>query len=89
MIPVPTSETPAVTPQELGQLLDIAAKAPVTLIQGHALSTVVNKLVALANQKHPIGALEPFKPAHEREPPHCSSCECGMVRPDTPITDAP
>lgn len=25
------------------------------------------------------GAAEPPKPAHEREPPHCSTCSCGMA----------
>lgn len=27
------------------------------------------------------------KPAHEREPPHCSTCSCGMPA-QTPLTDA-
>lgn len=30
---------------------------------------------------HDIAAAELSKPAHEREPPHCSTCSCGAHEP--------
>lgn len=40
---------------------------------------------AMANHVADInGAAVKPKPAHLREPPHCSTCECGMERPTQP-----
>lgn len=44
-----------VTPKELGQILDIAAKAEIPLGLGHSLNPVLNKLISMANQEHNIG----------------------------------
>lgn len=48
-----------VTPQELGAILDVAAKANLPFGQAYQLTPILSKLVALANQKHPIGAMVP------------------------------
>jgi hypothetical protein len=50
---------PSITPQQLGNVIDLLAKAPCTVAQGVQLSAVIQVLVMLANQKHPIGALVP------------------------------
>lgn len=49
----------AVTPQDLGLVLDVAAQAPTTLVKAYALNSALQKLIALANQPYPIGALVP------------------------------
>lgn len=48
-----------VTPQELGQLLDLAGTAQVPLRQAYGLHDLVARLVELSNQPHPIGAILP------------------------------
>ena len=55
--------TDTLTPQDLIAVLNVASKAPTTLGDGFALSAVMSKLVALANQPHPIGAIAPEGPA--------------------------
>ncbi len=49
----------SVTPQELAFVLDCfsTATVPKSFGETYALSQVVSKLVALANQPHPIGAV--------------------------------
>lgn len=39
------------------------------------------------DQLRALRAAEPPKPAHLREPPHCSTCECGMEQPTQPPPD--
>lgn len=48
-----------VSPQELISVLNLASKAPTTLGDVFAIRNAIDKLVALANQPHPIGAIEP------------------------------
>jgi len=50
--------TDKVLPSELIAVLNIAHKAPTTLGEAYALSKTLDKLVALANQPHPIGVDE-------------------------------
>ena len=78
--------TTSITPQELGQLLDVASRAPTTLAHGHALAQVITKLIGLANQKHPIGAVVPFS---EKEVPHCATCGCGLVKEEEEVKSVP
>lgn len=51
--------SPQVQPQELIQILNLLAKAPVTVGEAHAVSLVLDKLISFANGKHPIGPLIP------------------------------
>lgn len=50
-----------VSPQELGMVLDAlgASTVPVPFAKLHAVSNIVHRLVALANQEHLVGALVP------------------------------
>ena len=48
-----------VTPKELGTLIDLAANAPAKIGDGFQLAGLLTKFIALANQPHPIGAIEP------------------------------
>jgi hypothetical protein len=51
-----------VTPAELRSVLTLTSKAPTTFAEAHALHDVVERLVALANQPHPMQAVAPFVP---------------------------
>lgn len=48
-----------VSPAELRAVLTYASKAPATLGEGYAMQPTLDKLVALANQPDPIGAIIP------------------------------
>lgn len=48
-----------ITPAELIAVLNIASKAPTTVGDAFLTNATFIKLVALANQPHPIGAIVP------------------------------
>jgi hypothetical protein len=48
-----------VTPEELRTVLDIFGNAPTTVARSTQLYPVVQTLLRLANQEHPIGAIVP------------------------------
>ena len=49
--------TTILSPQELAALLNLVAKAPCTVAEGHGISPVLDKAVALVNANLPIGSI--------------------------------
>jgi hypothetical protein len=47
------------TVQELTALLNLVAKAPCTVAEGHAISPILDKAVALVNANLPVGSIQP------------------------------
>ena len=45
------------TVQELTVLLNLVAKAPCTVAEGHAISPILDKAIALVNAKLPVGSI--------------------------------
>lgn len=50
---------PTISPGELRVFLDTAVKAPTTVGDGYAMHGFLTRIVTLANQSHPIGAVVP------------------------------
>ena len=47
------------TVQELAALLNLVAKAPCTVAEGHAISPILDKAVSLVNANLPVGSIQP------------------------------
>jgi hypothetical protein len=62
-------ETLRLTTQELTALLNLVAKAPCTVAEGHAISPILDKAVALVNAGLPVGSVVASKATHEGIPP--------------------
>ena len=59
---------PTISVAELRVVLDLAAKAPTTLGDGFNLYNLFQRLVILANQPNPIGAVVPVEAKPEADP---------------------
>lgn len=54
---MPTPQ-PSITPQELRAILDVLGNAPITVVRATQLHPIIQKLILLASQERPIGAIE-------------------------------
>lgn len=50
---------PMISVAELREVINLLSKAPTTVGDGFAMNDLLNRLVTLANQSHPIGAVVP------------------------------
>lgn len=58
-----------VSPAELRVILTLTSKAPTTVGEAFDACPVIARLVTLANQEHPIGAIVPKVPSVPPAPP--------------------